>query len=335
MFTRWFTYQQEQFPVIKNALLIAVFSVAAIGYSLVLRNGWTDRSPFHSLGLALLAFLSLFLFFLQIRIAEAFKALKLKANPKALKKDVADRDAQSSSRESSSRESSSRESSFTESVTLHDLQIIAIASGCIQLGLAWSVGFPLVVLLLLIWGYIGLLAKEFLVPNWLQSRPFVGLLTHAAITPLIAFYATACDWLVAGTRPPVGLLGFLAVSFFTSLVIKMGQKIRASREEVFGVTLDSVESYPTTWTRQQTVLAWLSAVWFMAISALLAAAQIQFLVPIAFMLLLLLTGSVVVAWRFLACPVTKWADGIELVSGLWVFLIYLGLGILPLLFQLG
>lgn len=314
MFTRWFTYQQEQFPIIKNGLLIAVFSVAAIGYSLVLRDGWTDRSPLHTVGLALIAFLSLFLFFLELQIADEFKALK---------EGTADRAERPASR---------------GLVTLHDLQIIAIASGCIQLGLAWSVGFPLVLLLLLIWGYIGLLAKSFFfkgsfVPNRLRSSPLVSLIASAAITPLIAFYATACDWLVAGTRPPLGLLGFLSVSFFTSLVIKMGRTIRASQKDIPGVVIDPVGSSPIAWTRQHAVLVWLSTIWLLGISALLAAAQIQFVIPIAFILLFLLTASVVVAWRFLARPVTKWAEGIDLMSGLWSFLMYLGLGILPLLFQ--
>src|SRR5215217_2153566 len=64
---RWWTYQRERFPVVAHGLLIAAFSFCAVSYSAVLR-GATPAWPS-----AVTAFVSCFLFFLQLRIADEFK----------------------------------------------------------------------------------------------------------------------------------------------------------------------------------------------------------------------------------------------------------------------
>src|SRR5829696_4543202 len=60
---RWWAYQRERFPVFAHGLLIAAFS-----YSALLRG----RAAVEPAG-ALAAFVTAFLFFLQLRIADEFK----------------------------------------------------------------------------------------------------------------------------------------------------------------------------------------------------------------------------------------------------------------------
>src|SRR5438128_2648399 len=69
MANRWWVYQRERFPILGHGLLIAAFSLSAVSYSAILRGG--DAMP---TGLAAaVAFVSCFLFFLQLRIADEFK----------------------------------------------------------------------------------------------------------------------------------------------------------------------------------------------------------------------------------------------------------------------
>jgi 4-hydroxybenzoate polyprenyltransferase len=110
-----------------------------------------------------------------------------------------------------------------------------------------------------------------------------------------------------------------------SLTIEIGRKIRAPQDEETGV-----ETYTVLWGKQRAVIVWLTVVWLLALCALGAATQINFVVPTAFVLLLLLPGSVLVAWRFLAHPVTAWAKWFETLSGIWTLLVYLSVGIVPL-----
>ena len=94
----------------------------------------------------------------------------------------------------------------------------------IQLGLALWLEPSLVPLLALTWGYLALMSKEFFVRDWLKARPITYMWTHMLIVPLVDFYTTATDWLVAGTSVPhSGLIWFLIVSFFNGIVIELGR----------------------------------------------------------------------------------------------------------------
>ena len=67
LFSRWWTYQRERFPVLAHGVLIAAFSSSAVSYSALLRG---QRPRMASIGMA---FVTCFLFFLQLRIADEFK----------------------------------------------------------------------------------------------------------------------------------------------------------------------------------------------------------------------------------------------------------------------
>lgn len=303
MLSRWLTYQQERFPIVKNGLLIAVFSFAAIGYSALMRGGEAERSVLQFLGLGIIACVSAALFFLQLRIVDDLKDFK---------------------------EDTIYHPHFPVPrgmIGLQELKVALIASGLVQLGLALSVGLPLVVMLGVIWGYIALLWKEFFIFKGLNDRPLVNLFLHALSVVLVAFYMSMCDWVTIGAGI-VQIASFLLVSFFVGILIQLEQKIRVPMNEKLGA-----KTYSALWGIQKSVFVWLSVVWLLAISTLIAAAQIQFVLPIAFTLLFLLTASIIVSWRFLSRPVLKWENSLKFLSELWIFLMYFNLGIVPLLFR--
>jgi len=302
--SRWWIYLQERFPPVKNGVLIAVFAASAVGYSalLVLQR----LASFSLLGSMLIAFLILFIFFFQLRVCDEFK-------------DYAD-DVRYRSYRAVPR----------GVVSLQELGAVAIALAVFQFGCAIALGWPLVGLLALVWGYMMLMRQEFFAPRWLKAHAIAYLLSHMVIMPLMAGFATACHWVPAGLSPSPRLGWFLLVSFFNGIVIELGRKIRAPQDEETGV-----ETYTALWGRSTAVMVWLGAMGGMAIATLLAAQAIQAILLAALILLPLLTAAMVVAWRFLSYPVTAWAKGFEWVSGLGTLLVYATLGVLPLWFSPG
>jgi 4-hydroxybenzoate polyprenyltransferase len=190
-------------------------------------------------------------------------------------------------------------------VTLKELGRLAIAAAAIQLGLTIAVDLRLVLLLALVWGYMVLMTYEFFVPTWLKAHPPIYLLSHMVIMPLIGLYATACDWINVGWFAPPGVAWFMVVSFLGGMVLEIGRKIRAPKDEEKGV-----ETYTALWGRQKAVMIWLGVLW-----------------------LLLLTLAVLVAWQFITRPTTQTAKWIEQVSGVWLLGVYLSLGLLPFILR--
>lgn len=301
---RWLIYLDERFPLVKNGLLIAVFAAAAVGYAAVLARETPTAQPISLPSVMLIAFLTLFLFFFQLRVADEFK-------------DYAD-DAQFRSYRPVPR----------GLVSLQELGILAIAAGVIQFGLAFSLGWGMVLWLAIVWGYIGLMRQEFFAPEWLKAHPVLYMLSHMVVMPLMALYASACFWLPAGLGLPTTLGWFLLVSYFNGMVIEIGRKIRAPQGEETGV-----ETYSALWGRPNAVAVWLAVMGGLAIATLLAAHAIQFLPLVVLLLLPLLTAATIVSWRFLSHPTTRWAKGFEWISGLGTLLVYASLGILPLFLQ--
>src|ERR1043165_2887292 len=66
---RWWIYQRERFPIFGHGPLILAFSFSAVSYSRMLRGvaGFPPVLP------TVVAFVSCFFFFLQLRIADEFK----------------------------------------------------------------------------------------------------------------------------------------------------------------------------------------------------------------------------------------------------------------------
>jgi 4-hydroxybenzoate polyprenyltransferase len=293
--SRWWTYQRERFPIFGHGLLIAAFSSSAVSYSALLRG----HSP-RLLSIAV-AFITCFLFFLQLRIADEFKDFDEDSRyrpyrpvPRGL-------------------------------IKLRELGIVFVIAAAIQFALAAALNWKLLAVLALVWVYLALMSREFFVRDWLKKRPFTYMWTHMLIMPQIDFYATATDWLPTGSLPPRGLMLFLWVSFFNGMVIEIGRKIRAPQDEEEGV-----DTYSRVWGRAGAIAAWLIAIALTAAFALMAAWRIHFLLFAAIFLTILAISAMVIALRYLSSPSTSRAKAVETMSGIWTLMMYLNLGLLPL-----
>lgn len=297
---RWWIYQRERFPLATHAPLIAAFSFCTVSFSEMARGVVRLPSP----RTAIVAFGVAFLFFLQLRISDEFKDFEEDARyrpyrpvPRGL-------------------------------ITLRELGIVAVVGGILQLALALWLSPALLPFLLLVWAYLGLMSKEFFAHTWLKAHPFTYMWTHMLILPLIDLFGTACDWKVAGAPAPPPLAFLLAVSFCNGFVVEIGRKIRAPEDEETGV-----ETYSVLWGRGRAVAVWLVSVTVTALLALVAAGKIAFVLPLGGALAIVLLAAVALAASFLRRPSSRSSKGIELLSGLWTLLMYLGLGAVPLLWR--
>jgi len=299
MTNRWWTYQKERFPVFAHGALIFAFSMSAMSYSALLRG----ETVLH-LEAALVAFVTAFLFFLQLRIADEFKD--------------ADEDARWRPYRPVPR----------GLVSLRELGWIGVGAAAIQLaGSLWLQ--PLQALWLVVaWTWLALMSKEFFAHTWLKAHPVIYMLSHMVIMPVFDIYATACDWLMAGAAPPRGLGWFLVVSYLNGIVIEIGRKIRAPQDEEEGV-----ETYSAIWGRGRALLVWLGSMLLTAVAAWRGSVLTGFATPVALLLLLLLTCAVLLAVSFNAAPLPGRGKRIELFSAVWTLVMYLSLGAAPLAFR--
>jgi 4-hydroxybenzoate polyprenyltransferase len=300
MANRWWVYQRERFPILAHGLLIAAFSFSAVSFSSLLRG----HIALPSLQTALVAFVTCFLFFFGLRIADEFKDFEEDSRyrpyrpvPRGL-------------------------------VSLRELGILGGVFALVQLGLALWLHPPLLWLLVIVWVYLTLMTKEFFVGEWLKARPILYLVSHMAIIPLVDLYATACDWRPEQSEPPRGLIWFLIVSYFNGVVIEIGRKVRAPKDEEHGVN-----TYSFLWGYRTAALVWLGALFVTAGFALVAAHWIDWSLPVACVLSILLACAALVVWRFIREPTATWAKRIEGLSGVWTVLMYLSLGAVPLLWR--
>jgi 4-hydroxybenzoate polyprenyltransferase len=293
MANRWWLYQHERFPIFRHGFLIAAVCFGAVVYSLRARSNFEFPD-----GYALLAaFVSTFVFFLQLRIADEFKDYD---------DDLACRPYRPVQR---------------GLVLLSELRRIAFASAGLQFVLALWISPLLLLPLFLVWAYMLLMTKEFFVHKWLKRRPAIYLLSHMLIMPLIYFYITACDWQAADEVISKDLVWLLGMGFFNGIVIEIGRKIRSPEDEEHGV-----ETYSALWGPARATLLWIGALLATMLFALIAAHKIHFTTPMAWLLVVSILGALMGAVRFLHNPVRGSGKRIEHISGIWTLMLHLGMG---------
>ncbi len=297
LMVRLWLYQAERFPLLKHGVLIASFSASAVCLSALLRG----QTQFPSADALLVSFALLLTLFLQLRIADEFKD--------------ADDDRRFRPQRPVPR----------GLVTLKELAVIGITAGIFQAAIILTYHPPLLFILLAVWAYMALMSAEFLVSTWLKSRLFLYMTSHMLIMPLIDFLATACDWFAEGASVPAGLIWFLIISFFNGVIIELGRKTWAPDMEIPGV-----ESYSASWGMRKALCVWGGAIAASLICALIIAHHIGFVmgaVPVFSGLALM---ALVTAFSLSKQKTKKAAARLENISGLWVFCIYLFLGIIPM-----
>jgi 4-hydroxybenzoate polyprenyltransferase len=210
-------------------------------------------------------------------------------------------------------------------VTLRELGWIALGAAIVQLVLAVSLNAALLVWLAGVWVYIGLMRVEFFAHRWLNAHPFAYMASHMIVVPLIALYITACEWLQAMPSPPRSLVWFLLASFCNGIVIEIGRKVRAPGDEEPGVA-----TYSAAWGTRRAVVGWVAALLASAALALAAATRIGAATLAALILIPAMTLTVAIGWDFARAPSAARSRRVEHASGVWALLLYLVLGVAPL-----
>jgi 4-hydroxybenzoate polyprenyltransferase len=292
---RWFIYQKERFPLLAHGPLIAAFSACAVSFSSLLRG-----APVPTAGMFLTAFVVCLLMFLQLRIADEFKDAGEDARwrpyrpvPRGL-------------------------------VSLKELRVVFIACAVIQVAMVMGLEPRLILVLGIAWIYFALMSVEFFRRDWLKKRPVIYLVSHMGIMPLVDLFATSCEWLPRGAAIPAGLGWFLAASFTNGIVIEVGRKLRQPTDEEEGV-----ETYSRLWGKTGGTGVWLLALSATLACATLAASRIGFAIPVLTALSLVFIMALVEALRFRSTP--RSGKAIESLSALWTLVLYLMLGLIPLL----
>jgi len=292
---RWFVYQQERFPLLAHGPLIAAFSACAVSFSSLLRG-----APAPTVGMFFTAFVVCLLMFLQLRIADEFKDAAEDARwrpyrpvPRGL-------------------------------VSLKELRVVFIACAVIQAALVVALEPRLILVLGIAWIYLALMSVEFFCRAWLKKHPVIYLVSHMGIMPLVDFFATSCEWLPRGAGIPAGLGWFLAASFTNGIVIEIGRKLRQPADEE-----DGVETYSRLWGKSGGAAVWLLALAATLGFATLAASRIGFAIPVLVALSIVFIIALAEALRFRSTP--RSGKAIETTSALWTLVLYLMLGLIPLI----
>ena len=179
--------------------------------------------------------------------------------------------------------------------------------------------------LLLVWAWFGLMSEEFFARDWLRAHPLAYIASHMAIVPLIDWYVSSFDWLVAGVPAPPALGWFLAVTFLNGLVVEVGRKIRAPQDEEPGV-----ETYTAMWGRRGATAVWTGAIACNVALATIAAAHVGFARVDAGRVRRARARRGGCGVAFLRSLRAGSGRRIEAMTGAWTLGSYLFLGIVPL-----
>jgi len=291
---RWWVYQRERFPVWRHGFLIAAVCFGVLTFSLPAE----DVRRLALAGRWAAAFAAVFLFFLQLRIADEFKDYE------------------------EDRRCRSHRPVPRGLVKLGELKAIAAAAGALQLGLALWVSPRLLLPLAAVWAYMLLMAREFFAPDWLKRHAVIYLFSHTLVLPLIYVYVSACGWFAKGQPAPGGLGFLLALGFFSGLVVEIGRKVWAPADEIPGV-----QTYSRLWGYKAATAVWAAVVLAAAISVLLAAGRYGSTAPLLGLIAVLSAAGLPGVRRFMTLAQHRDGERIERMSGIFVLMTHVGLGL--------
>ena len=295
---RLLIYQKERFPLLGNALLVAVFTFSAISYSRISRGAegfiaWND----FAIGICL----TIGLFFL-LRIFDEHK----------------------------DQEDDRKYRSYLPVprglISLAELRKVGWAIFAMQAILLVFFQTKMLFLFFIVLGYMLLMGEEFFVPEYLRKRPMLYNLSHMFIIPLVDIYASGLDWFLEGHSPHWGLAWFFGVSYFNGLVLEFGRKMRAPDYEEEGVN-----SYTKQYGVKKGPMLWLL---FLIITALLAIGAALYAdygtFAVGWFLSCFILCSIPTI-LFINNPTKKGSKYIEVAAGVWTLLMYFSLGAIPMI----
>lgn len=298
---RFYIYQKERFPVLGHGLLVAAFSFSAISYSRICRGaeGFVSIETF-----AVGVFTTISLFLL-VRIFDEFKDAEDDARfrkelpvPRGLV--------------------SYRELAVTGTVVVLAQVVVNLAF------------FPKMLwIYAVVVGYLLLMGKEFFVPEWLKKHQFWYVTSHMFIIPLIDIYASGLDWLLAGVEAPAGLFFFFAVSYMNGIVLEVGRKVRAPRQESEGVV-----TYTSMLGVSRAIGLWLivlAATLSLSVAASVFAGHGNAVLAVLGAVFLICALPALMFWK---SQTEKLAKMVEYASAAWTISMYLTLGAGPMISKL-
>lgn len=231
-------YTDERFPVVKNSIFVLIFVFSAYIFSgLIFTGGLAGMEIPLVKGYTVAGiFIIVFLIFFQLRISDEFKDYE---------EDLKYRSYRPVQR---------------GVISLEELRNIGIVTVIIQLTLSFIINFKMIFLLVAVWIYMFLMAKEFFVKEWLKSRMVLYALSHVVIMVLIAFipvYGMLNDFNKSSILVSHGngnpsiffewkLWSFYLISYLNGIVLEIGRKTRREDEEEFGV-----ETYSKMWGKKK------------------------------------------------------------------------------------
>lgn len=297
LFKRLWIYQSERIPLAKTAILLAVFSAASINVSALLASRDLPGWPAY-----LTAFLVSLVIFVQLRACDEYK------------------DGPDDQRYRPERP-------IPRGLVSLRL-ILGIGFGLVPVAVlvAWTYHPPLLVLLALVWLWLGLMTVEFFVPDWLKARPILYLVSHMAIMPLLDLFVTGAEWLRADTGPAPALALFLILSFANGCVLEIGRKIWTPENEREGV-----DTYSQLWSVPRAITIWLvmTGVSFLLLLAVGFATGHPLATGLPGLAMLIIVWWSAFAMR--STPSDQHQTRLDTMSGLWVFVCYAAAGFAPFL----
>lgn len=294
--SKWLIYQRERFPFAQYGVMALAFSYSGLCLSIALRSA-SGLPDFKSV---LVASVTTFLFFFQLRVADEFKdhADDCKYQPeRPVPRGL---------------------------ITLPELAIAGAMAAAAQIGFTLWLDVALLPLLLAAWCYFALMSVEFFMKDFLRSRPVLYLVSHMPILLFIDAYITACDWLVKGGTAPTRLVLFLAISFLNGTIVEIGRKLRAPSDERVGV-----ETYTALWGTKPAITGWLAVIVASGALATVIGGDTGALPLVLTSVTCLSVTAVITAAKFVEHPSTRLAGALNNLSSVWVLGLYLCLGTIP------
>ena len=290
-------YQKERFPVLKNGLLILILSVSTLCFSGILQNNFT----FPKFSEIIIVFIIMFIFFLQLRIADEFKDFEedSKYRPyRPVPRGV---------------------------ITLSELRNIGIYGFLLQILLIYLFNKDIFIIFFIVYFYMFLMTKEFFVHKWLNEHQAVYMFSHMLVMILFHLFIIIYHFgfFPGGNYIPY-VSAYLVIGFLNGMCTEIGRKIRAPEDEEKGVT-----TYSKIWGIKKSALIFLLIQAVSFVLCVMISARIKFMFYTAVILGILVIISLVKTVLFIK---KKKNGGIfEKLSGIWILAVYFMLGIFPLI----
>ena len=284
LIARLAVYQSERFPLARTAILVLVFSAASVSVSAHLagRVGppWSAYAG---------AFLTTWILFFHLRVLDEIKDAeddRLYRPERPIPRGLVSL-------------------GLIVRLGLATVPLAALSAGLIEM--------RLLLLLALVWAWMAMMTAEFFVPKWLKAHPFVYLVSHMAVMPLIDLLLTGFEWVPRGG--PVPALGlFVLLSFTNGCVLEIVRKLWAPEHERTGV-----ESYSAILGSRRGAALWIACLAFsfavlLAVGFATGAPRLTGTIG-----LIAFACAVAAGLRYARTPTPAAEKAVDTAAGLWVF----------------